>query len=50
MSWSIENEQAFMMILYSNVKARNLQYSTFMKDDGGKINQEILSQQNLITG
>lgn len=42
MSWSIENKKAFMMILYSNVKARNLQFSTFMKHDCGQINQEMI--------
>ncbi|XP_052188897.1 uncharacterized protein At2g29880-like [Diospyros lotus] len=43
MSWSDENEHAFIGILYENVKSGMLQCSTFTKDDWGKINQAMIT-------
>ncbi|KAL2462253.1 Myb DNA-bind 3 domain-containing protein [Abeliophyllum distichum] len=42
MSWSDENEQAFIGILYDNVKSGKLQCSTFTKDEWGKINKDMI--------
>ncbi|KAL2470547.1 Myb DNA-bind 3 domain-containing protein [Abeliophyllum distichum] len=38
MSWSDENEHAFIEILYEKVKSNTLQYSTFTKDEWRRIN------------
>ncbi|KAL2517437.1 Myb DNA-bind 3 domain-containing protein [Abeliophyllum distichum] len=41
MSWSDENEHAFIGILYDIVKSGKLQCSTFTKDEWGKINKDM---------
>ncbi|KAL2514946.1 putative protein-like [Forsythia ovata] len=42
MSWSDENENTFIGILYDNVKSGKLQCSTFTKDEWGKINTNMI--------
>ncbi|KAL2456515.1 Uncharacterized protein Adt_46760 [Abeliophyllum distichum] len=42
MSWSDENEHAFIGILYDNVKSGKLQCSIFTKDEWGKINADLI--------
>ena len=43
MSWSDQNEHAFIGILYENVKSGRLQCSTFTKDEWAKINQAMIA-------
>ncbi|KAL2512167.1 Myb DNA-bind 3 domain-containing protein [Abeliophyllum distichum] len=42
MSWSDENEHAFIGILYDNAKSGKLQCSIFTKDEWGKINADMI--------
>ncbi|KAL2532332.1 Myb DNA-bind 3 domain-containing protein [Abeliophyllum distichum] len=42
MSWSDENEHAFIRILYDNVKSGKLQCSTFTKNEWAKINKDMV--------
>lgn len=42
-SWSDENELAFVEILYERVKSNALQCSTFTRDEWGRINETMIA-------
>ncbi|XP_022844880.1 L10-interacting MYB domain-containing protein-like [Olea europaea var. sylvestris] len=50
MSWSDENEHAFIEILYEKVKSNALQCSTFTRDEWGRINEIMITSTKMDYG